>query len=272
MIARNQKSDILTQSPGRTVLQRVADDFRMALTMAMQDLQRSLNELERKEESPQGTPPLSCQIPAGFPNVFRMLGLDGLPRGDLLEIIGTEGSGRAVFVMSLIRHSQQEGATVAWIDPESAFPSRLLSLHGLDARRTVMLRASHPETLAASLERLLTSGGVDAVVFAPNVLTDSRYATPLASLNTSNDRSAAISPLLDCARRTGTALVSLSTRPDGSQRGGRGGRFRLGMQPITDTFTIVKAERGFGTGRKTVGLSIKERGVVETTDFPRNFG
>ena len=70
MIARNQKSDIPIQSAGRTVLQRVADDFRLALTMAMQDLQRSLKELERKEESPQGTPPLSCQIPQDFPMSF----------------------------------------------------------------------------------------------------------------------------------------------------------------------------------------------------------
>ncbi len=253
------------KTSARTIFHHLADEVRLALQDAMRELHHSLRALEGIPESPEKTMAQCSQIPSGFPGLFGTLGLVGLPRGDLLELAGPDGSGRRALALSLALHCQQRGGVVAWIDPENAVPSRWLSLAGLHARRTLVLRARRPELLAGSLEKLLRRAVVDVVLFGPDLLADSEYAPALSSLAVSAAKNAPITPLLNQARLAGTALVSLYTRPLISQRGGRGGRFRIGLHPhpSVETLLVARAERGLRGCGKSIQLAVRDRLVVE---------
>jgi recombination protein RecA len=103
-------------------------------------------------------------IPTGLLALDIALGIGGLPRGRLVEIYGTEGSGKTTLALHVVAEAQKLGGTVAFIDAEHALDPSYAGRIGVN---TDDLLVSQPDTGEQALEiceMLVRSGAVDVVV------------------------------------------------------------------------------------------------------------
>ena len=92
------------------------------------------------------------------------LGIGGLPRGRVVEIYGTESSGKTTMTLHVIAEMQKIGGTAAFIDAEHALDPAYARKLGVN---TDDLLISQPDTGEQALEitdMLVRSGSVDIVV------------------------------------------------------------------------------------------------------------
>ena len=103
-------------------------------------------------------------IPSGLLSLDIALGLGGLPRGRLIEVYGTEGSGKTTVALHIAAEAQKLGGTVAFIDAEHALDPSYAGNIGVN---TDDLLVSQPDTGEQGLEiceMLVRSGAVDLVI------------------------------------------------------------------------------------------------------------
>lgn len=103
-------------------------------------------------------------IPTGAISLDLALGVNGLPRGRVIEIYGPEASGKTTLTLSIIAQAQKAGGQAAFIDAEHAFDSTYAKIIGVDLDN---LLVSQPDTGEQALEivsALVKSNAVDVVV------------------------------------------------------------------------------------------------------------
>jgi recombination protein RecA len=104
-------------------------------------------------------------LPTGLAAVDEALGIGGLPKGRVAELVTAGSSGQAALVASLVRQTQQIGEAVVYVDIDQTLDLDLLARRGVDLRRLYILR---PRGLAHALEMtgdLLAEGGAALIVF-----------------------------------------------------------------------------------------------------------
>ncbi|MEJ2211607.1 MAG: ATPase domain-containing protein [Anaerolineae bacterium] len=147
-------------------------------------------------------------IPTGFPALDRALGIGGLPRGALCEVVGPATSGKTTLALKFLAQAQANKGQVAYVDQALYFDPDYAYRCGVDLSR-LLVGTSHDlrEALAAT-EALARDGGLAALVFdALDFLwTDPQAAALLASTVTRLPR-----PLA----RSGTVLLVLHESPGG---------------------------------------------------------
>ena len=103
-------------------------------------------------------------IPTGSVTLDRALGVGGLPRGRVVEIFGSESSGKTTMTLHAIAQAQALGGVAAFIDAEHALDLGYAKKLGV---RTEELLISQPDTGEQALEiteHLVRSGAVDLIV------------------------------------------------------------------------------------------------------------
>lgn len=103
-------------------------------------------------------------IPSGILSLDIAMGVGGFPRGRIIEIYGTEGSGKTTLALHVVAEGQKLDGTVAFIDAEHALDPTYAQRIGVD---TDNLLVSQPDTGEQALEiceMLVRSGAVDIVV------------------------------------------------------------------------------------------------------------
>ena len=93
-----------------------------------------------------------------------ILGIGGLPRGRIVEIYGTESSGKTTLAIHTIAEAQKNGGLCAFIDAEHAFSIEYARSLGVN---TDELDFSQPDCGEQGLEiaeRLAASGSYDVIV------------------------------------------------------------------------------------------------------------
>jgi len=127
-------------------------------------------------------------IPTGFPALDRALGIGGLPRGALCEVVGPATSGKTTLALKFLAQAQADGGQVAgqhvaYVDQALYFDPDYAHRCGVNLSR-LLVGTSHDlrEALAAT-EALARDGGLAALVFdALDFLwTDPQAASLLAS-------------------------------------------------------------------------------------------
>ena len=92
------------------------------------------------------------------------LGIGGLPQGRVVEIFGTESSGKTTLTLQAIAECQKAGGTAAFIDAEHALDPNYASKLGVNVDELLL---SQPDTGEQALEvtdMLVKSGSVDLIV------------------------------------------------------------------------------------------------------------
>jgi len=103
-------------------------------------------------------------IPTGSLSLDKALGIGGIPKGRVVEIYGTEASGKTTLALHVISECQKENGVCAFIDAEHALDPVYARNVGVDIDNLLI---SQPDTGEQALEitdMLIKSGAVDLVV------------------------------------------------------------------------------------------------------------
>ncbi len=155
-----------------------------------------------------GAPPVIPHISTGFLALDRALGIGGLPKGRVSELLGLATSGKTTLALKFMAQAQIDGGQVVYIDQARYFDPDYAHRCGLDLSRLLVGTPYDLQEALVMAEALVHSGNFAALIFdALDVFwTDSQAASQLTGLL---DRLTA--PLA----RSGTALLFLHANSSG---------------------------------------------------------
>src|SRR6476619_3267811 len=114
-----------------------------------------------------GAKDVVAQIPAistGSVSLDYALGIGGVPRGRVIEILGPESSGKTTLALQVIAQAQKTGGMAAFVDAEHALDAQYARKLGVDLENLLVSQPDNGEQALEIVEVLVRSGGVDVVV------------------------------------------------------------------------------------------------------------
>ncbi|WP_353088096.1 recombinase RecA [Flavobacterium sp.] len=103
-------------------------------------------------------------IPSGSLGLDLALGVNGYPRGRIIEIYGPESSGKTTLTLHAIAEAQKAGGIAAFIDAEHAFDRHYAAKLGVDIENLIISQPDNGEQALEIAENLIRSGAIDIVV------------------------------------------------------------------------------------------------------------
>jgi len=103
-------------------------------------------------------------ISTGILSLDIALGIDGLPRGRIVELFGPEGSGKTTLSLTVVAEAQRKGGVVAFIDAEHALDPEYSRKIGVKTKELLISQPNSGEQALAILDSLARSGSVDLIV------------------------------------------------------------------------------------------------------------
>ena len=92
------------------------------------------------------------------------LGIGGLPKGRIIEVYGTESSGKTTLCLHAVAEVQKAGGTAAFIDVEHALDPVYAKRIGVDVDNMLVSQPDTGEQALEIIETLVRSGAVDIVI------------------------------------------------------------------------------------------------------------
>lgn len=130
-------------------------------------------------------------IPSGSVTLDMALGVNGYPRGRVIEIYGPESSGKTTLAIHAVAEVQKMGGIAAIIDAEHAFDRFYADKLGVDTENLLISQPDNGEQALEIADNLIRSGAVDLVVI---------------------DSVAALTPRAEIEGEMGDAVVGLQAR------------------------------------------------------------
>ncbi len=103
-------------------------------------------------------------IPTGSITLDLALGINGYPKGRVVEIYGPESSGKTTLAIHAIAEVQKQGGIAAFIDAEHAFDQFYAKKLGVDIANLLISQPDNGEQALEIADTLIRSGAVDLVV------------------------------------------------------------------------------------------------------------
>ena len=103
-------------------------------------------------------------IPTGSLTLDMALGVGGLPRGRIIEVYGSESSGKTTLALHCIAEAQKLGGYVAFIDVEHALDPTYAAALGVDLDNLLVSQPDSGEQALEIAEELIRSGALDMIV------------------------------------------------------------------------------------------------------------
>ena len=103
-------------------------------------------------------------ISSGSLGLDLALGVNGYPRGRIIEIYGPESSGKTTLTLHAIAEAQKAGGIAAFIDAEHAFDRNYAEKLGVDIENLIISQPDNGEQALEIAENLIRSGAIDIVV------------------------------------------------------------------------------------------------------------
>ncbi len=103
-------------------------------------------------------------IPTGSLGLDLALGINGFPRGRIIEIYGPESSGKTTIAIHAIAETQKRGGICAIIDAEHAFDKKYAEALGVDTDNLYITQPDDGEQALDIAEQLIRSAAIDLVV------------------------------------------------------------------------------------------------------------
>lgn len=92
------------------------------------------------------------------------LGVNGYPKGRIVEIYGPESSGKTTLAIHAIAEAQKKGGICAFIDAEHAFDKFYAENLGVDTKNLLIAQPDHGEQALEIADNLIRSGAIDLLV------------------------------------------------------------------------------------------------------------
>ena len=141
----------------------MADNKKTSLETALKQIEKDFGEGTIMKLGARDTVEVPS-ISTGSFGLDKALGIDGLPKGRVVEIYGPESSGKTTLTLQIIAECQKAGGTAAFIDAEHALDPEYAKALGVDIDELLI---SQPDTGEQALEvtdKLVESGGLDVIV------------------------------------------------------------------------------------------------------------
>lgn len=103
-------------------------------------------------------------VSTGSFSLDRALGVDGLPKGRIVEIFGPESSGKTTLALNVVAQSQKAGGKCAFIDAEHALDPDYAIKIGVKIKDLIISQPDNGEEALNILEALVRSNIIDVVV------------------------------------------------------------------------------------------------------------
>ncbi len=103
-------------------------------------------------------------VSTGCIGLDKALGINGLPRGRVVEIYGPEASGKTTLMLQAIAKCQKAGGTAAFIDAEHALDPVYAANLGVDIPNLLLSQPDNGEQALEIANMLVASNAVDMVV------------------------------------------------------------------------------------------------------------
>ena len=120
--------------------------------------------LRKMERSPRRAATVP-HIPTGLPGLDAALGIGGVPKGRISELLGAPTSGKTTLANIIIANAQRKGSIAAYVDLSQTFDPFYAAKCGVDLHSLVIVQ---PYSGAEALEitvSLVAGGGVSVLVF-----------------------------------------------------------------------------------------------------------
>lgn len=103
-------------------------------------------------------------IPSGSLSVDLALGINGYPKGRIVEIYGPESSGKTTLAIHAIAEVQKKGGIAAIIDAEHAFDQFYAQKLGVDIENLLISQPDNGEQGLEIADNLIRSGAIDLII------------------------------------------------------------------------------------------------------------
>ncbi|SCY18305.1 recombinase RecA [Flavobacterium caeni] len=103
-------------------------------------------------------------ISSGSLGLDLALGVNGYPKGRIIEIFGPESSGKTTLTLHAISEAQKAGGIAAFIDAEHAFDRNYAEKLDVDVENLIISQPDNGEQALEIAENLIRSGAIDIVV------------------------------------------------------------------------------------------------------------
>lgn len=103
-------------------------------------------------------------ISSGSLGLDLALGVNGYPKGRVIEIFGPESSGKTTLTLHAIAEAQKAGGIAAFIDAEHAFDRNYAEKLNVDIENLIISQPDNGEQALEIAENLIRSGAIDIVV------------------------------------------------------------------------------------------------------------
>ena len=103
-------------------------------------------------------------IPTGSISLDLAIGINGVPRGRVIEIFGSESSGKTTLALHILAEAQKKGGTGAFIDAEHALDPDYAKKIGVKIEDLLISQPDSGEQALQIVETLVKSGEIDVII------------------------------------------------------------------------------------------------------------
>lgn len=103
-------------------------------------------------------------IPSGSLTLDLALGVQGYPKGRIIEIYGPESSGKTTLAIHAIAEVQKQGGIAAIVDAEHAFDQFYAKSLGVDTDNLLISQPDNGEQALEIADNLIRSGAIDLLI------------------------------------------------------------------------------------------------------------
>ena len=150
--------------PALRVVGKDEMDKQKALEAALSQIERAFGKGSVMRLGQNGTVADVEAIPTGSLGLDIALGIGGVPRGRVIEIYGTESSGKTTLALHMIAEAQKLGGTCAFVDAEHALDPGYAKKLGINIDELLISQPDAGEQALEITDTLVRSGAIDIVV------------------------------------------------------------------------------------------------------------
>lgn len=133
----------------------------LELSMAHINKEYGENSVQRMGDKPMGKWP---SISTGAYNLDLALGIGGIPRGRVVEIIGPESAGKSTLCLHMVAEAQMAGGLCAYVDSEHALDPIYAQAIGVNVDDLIISQPDTAEDALNIVDALVKSEALDLIV------------------------------------------------------------------------------------------------------------
>lgn len=141
----------------------INDNKKKALDLAIKQIDKAFGKGTLVRLGERAIEPIDS-ISTGSLGLDIALGIDGVPKGRIIEIFGPESSGKTTLALQITAEAQRQGGICAFVDAEHALDVKYAGNLGVDTDNLLVSQPDFGEQALDVVETLTRSGAVDLIV------------------------------------------------------------------------------------------------------------